>query len=316
MVRSLIVPLFSFRTATAVSENQAYQRSERGRIIARIRNISKFLFVLGTGHSAVYGFAPDGFPIYGPYQASSVLAKSSWAKRDYSGVTGCTDGTRSCKLKNNLDYTAGTTTVTSGPSLTSTQTTQSGNVIAAVSGIYFEDYYYNSTMFAKGGEYLDEHNGHDHDNYGWHYHFTVDSTATPTFPYGVGPKYYGCITSSKCSTSKCSTTAASSSYQCLTAASTTTTSTPTIAPTAAPTITSAPIMVPTTGAPTMVPTAAPTTTSYPSLAPTFAPSNPTFAPTSSAPTMAPTAVPTAAPTMAPTVVPPIVVYSVSQVSFP
>ena len=53
---------------------------------------------VGTGHSPIYGFAKDGFPIFGPYQKVSVLARSCWATRDYSdAMQGCADGKRSCE---------------------------------------------------------------------------------------------------------------------------------------------------------------------------------------------------------------------------
>ncbi len=152
----------------------------------------------GSAHSQVWGFASDGFPIYGPYQGKDLLAKSCWAKRDYSSTspTGCSSGTRTCILKDEYDYTAGTTTLTSskyGPDLDDETETQSGNSIVAEVGIYYQDYYYDSTCFAKGGEYLNENNGHDHDNLGFHYHFTIDENKAPVFPYSVGPKFYGCV---------------------------------------------------------------------------------------------------------------------------
>ena len=41
----------------------------------------------GTDHSPVYGFAQDGYPIYGPWQSNGVLAESCWIVRDYSAAT-------------------------------------------------------------------------------------------------------------------------------------------------------------------------------------------------------------------------------------
>jgi hypothetical protein len=74
----------------------------------------------GTGHSPIYGFGPDGYPIYGPYQAAGKLASSCWMARDYSSAaTGCSGGARTCKLTDEFDYTKGTTATSSaGPSLT------------------------------------------------------------------------------------------------------------------------------------------------------------------------------------------------------
>jgi len=101
----------------------------------------------GQSHSPIYGFSTDGFPIYGPYQASGQVAVSCWQKRDYrsSSPTGCSTGTRSCVLTNPLNYSQGKQTVSNGPSLTSTLTSLSGNPISGASGIYKQDYFYNAS---------------------------------------------------------------------------------------------------------------------------------------------------------------------------
>lgn len=97
-------------------------------------------------------------------------------------------------LVDQYNYTLGTTTASSaGPSLTGTTTTQSGNTIAATSGIFYQDMFYNWTCTEQGDKYLDEHNGHDHDGIGYHYHLTIDESGTATFPYTAGPQYYGCF---------------------------------------------------------------------------------------------------------------------------
>ena len=149
----------------------------------------------GSGHSPIYGWMNDGFPVYGPYNGNKVLAQSCWSKRDYSksSVTGCSDGQRSCQLVNQYDKSKGTKTVKAGPDVDGTTSTRSGNTISAASGIYYEDFYYESTCYAKGGAYLDQHNGHDHDGLGYHYHTTIDSSAKPVFPYIIGPTLYGCV---------------------------------------------------------------------------------------------------------------------------
>ena len=153
---------------------------------------------VGDGHSPVHGFAYDSFPVYGPYQAANTLAVSCWQARDYSASspTGCANGDRSCQLVDQYDYTLGTTTVSDGPSITSTLPEH--NPLDAVSGIYFEDYFWNYSCSAQGEQYLDEHNGHRHGTLGYHYHLTVDSDLNPTFPYAVGPKFYGCQTDATC----------------------------------------------------------------------------------------------------------------------
>lgn len=184
----------------------------------------------GTAHSPVYGFAYDGFPIYGPYHSNGVKAVSCWKTRDYasSSPTGCSDSQRSCKLVNNLDYTQGVTAASkAGPNIGLVSTTLASFTITLTSGKYYEDYYYDATCFAQGGEYLNAHNGHDHDGLGFHYHTTLDSTGYPAFPYSVGPQYYGCRDGKDCPqtagaaggtvsgvTSLCGTSVASTSNSC------------------------------------------------------------------------------------------------------
>ena len=154
---------------------------------------------IGQYHSPIYGFAADGYPMYGPYQDTQTLATPCWKKRDYSAgsATGCSTGTRSCVLKNPEDITQGTTTVTAGPSLTGTVLSLSSNTISAASGIYFEDYYLDTACAALAGPniYLDKNNGHDHGTLGYHYHITTDSNGNGVFPYGPGPKFHGCLPS-------------------------------------------------------------------------------------------------------------------------
>ncbi len=263
----------------------------------------------GTGHSPIHGFAYDGFPIFGPYQAADTLAVSCWAARNYSSSeTGCSGGERTCLLTDPFDYTQGTTSTSyEGPLLNSTVTSQSGNAIYVTSGSYFEDFYYNSSCYAQGGVYLDSHNGHDHDGIGYHYHLTMDSDGVPTFPYAVGPKYYGCLPSSSQScgtsylyganifgvdkyatgTSTCGGSEAVTSYGCSGYSFSADTSS--VSPSRAPSRT--PTVKPSASGPTAKPSG------KPSSVPTMAPSN-SRAPTN---TLAPTNtnVPTCAPTIAP-----------------
>ena len=152
----------------------------------------------GTGHSPIYGYASDGFPIYGPYFSSGVLAKSAWVARDYDDVnsaSGCgVAGVRSCQLVDNYDLSQGTTMVAVGPTTSETVTSNSNNDFVTTSGFYYEDYYYDADLTAIGGEYLDDHNGHSHGDYGYHYHTTVtevNGTLEATFPYNIGPTFYG-----------------------------------------------------------------------------------------------------------------------------
>jgi len=149
----------------------------------------------GTGHSPVYGFAADGYPIYGPWVAAGELARSGWITRTYeTGDLGtCSQPQqRRCLLVNQYDITQGTTTLTNavqfGPATTATVTSLSGNTFTATSGFYFQDYYFDTTC---GSACLDSHNGHDHDGLGYHYHVTIFSNGEAAFPYTVGPTFYG-----------------------------------------------------------------------------------------------------------------------------
>lgn len=161
----------------------------------------------GTDHSAVYGFAQDGYPIYGPWQSNGVLAESCWLPRDYAASTsngGCADGARSCQLVDNTDLSQGVTTVNQGPGLDATVTSASGNAITVSSGAYLEDYYYSSDCSAQGDAYLDQFNGHDTDDgRGYHYHVTVTDDSEqktlgidfyPRFPFFLGPMLFGEVT--------------------------------------------------------------------------------------------------------------------------
>lgn len=151
----------------------------------------------GSGHSSIHGYAADGYPIYGPHQASDVLAKSCWMERSYlaDADTGCSNDTeRTCQLVDNKDVAAGTEEVSSGPT-TDDFVMNLGRTFEfqAVSGIYYEDYYYSAACTAQGEAYLDQYNGHDTgDGRGYHYHMTVEEDmVTAVFPYTFGPQFRG-----------------------------------------------------------------------------------------------------------------------------
>lgn len=154
----------------------------------------------GFEHSPIYGFAADGYAIYGPYHDQGVLVKSAWVERDYddpNSTSGCgVAGKRTCQLVDQYDISKGTFDVTEGPTTSDEVESLSKNLIDASEGVYFEDYYYDGNISAQGIEYLDEHNGHEHGNLGYHYHITViddNGTLTPVFPYQVGPVFYGTL---------------------------------------------------------------------------------------------------------------------------
>ncbi|MEM1036486.1 MAG: YHYH protein [Pseudomonadota bacterium] len=147
-----------------------------------------------SGHSPIYGYAGDGYPIHGPYHAAGEISESCWFERDYSAgsATGCgTTGARTCTFVDEEDISRGTQTVSAGPSTTDTINFADNGNDLAVAGIYYEDFYYDAACTAQGEKYLDEHNGHDHDGIGYHYHTTTDANLIPKFPLVHGPDYYG-----------------------------------------------------------------------------------------------------------------------------
>ena len=149
----------------------------------------------GTAHSPVYGVAADGYLLYGPYVDSDTMAQSCWVPRNYNDPDdplGCSgNGLRTCTLVDPYNPSAGVqTAISDGPSTNEVVTSMSGNDFIATTGFYKEDYYYDSECSEQGLQYLDEHNGHDHDGFGYHYHTTM------TFPYFTGPLLYGVVASS------------------------------------------------------------------------------------------------------------------------
>lgn len=156
----------------------------------------------GSARSPLWGVAADGYPIYGPYQAAAVLAKPCWKTRDYNTpdpLTGCgMAGKRTCQLVDNEDPSMGKTMLPPadhGPDTSAQLSTGSGNVIGAVSGVFFEDYWFDSTCPALGAEYLDKHNGHQTTALGYHYHVVAvdkgNGKLAATFPYNIGPNFAG-----------------------------------------------------------------------------------------------------------------------------
>lgn len=148
----------------------------------------------GTGHSPVYGYAGDGYPIHGPYHADGELTESCWAVRDYSAAssTGCgADGVRSCTFVDEEDISQGLQNVTLGPNTSDQLTFPGGDAALAEAGIYYEDHFYSASCTAQGDKYLDEHSGHDHDGLGYHYHTSVNADLEPAFPAVHGPDYFG-----------------------------------------------------------------------------------------------------------------------------
>jgi hypothetical protein len=165
-------------------------------------------------HSPIYGWSRDNYPICGPYQVLSkrLLAQSSWKQREYysecqrsAPLTGQREHDetarqrRICLLNDPYQPEKGVRDLEShlyGPSFDE-----------APLGSLFEDYFYDpitatssssllSLSSSRGEEYLDEHNGHDHEPYGYHYHLTIDEKQQPVFPFAIGPQFYGCLSQS------------------------------------------------------------------------------------------------------------------------
>ncbi|MEM7448629.1 MAG: YHYH protein [Myxococcota bacterium] len=150
----------------------------------------------GDAHSPLYGFALDGYPTYGPYHSDGELSESCWKMREYDMVEGigtCDGlGSRTCLLNDPYDVSAGTTSAKlPGPTTAETVNSLSGVEFSASAGLYLEDYYYDSACTAQGERYLDEHNGHEHDELSYHYHITIDDSGDHTFPFVPGPTLYG-----------------------------------------------------------------------------------------------------------------------------
>lgn len=131
-------------------------------------------------HSPLIGFAYDGFPVYGAY---------GYANAD--GTGGITRIKSGYQLRNILvrSHHADGTDVPDGPPVNSTYPL----------GKFREDYEWKANTDES---YLDEHNGRfcitpEYPNGMYCYFATVDSNYNSTYPYLVGPTYYGNVTGEK-----------------------------------------------------------------------------------------------------------------------
>jgi hypothetical protein len=153
----------------------------------------------GRGASPIYGFAADGYPIYGPWLAAGVLARSGWVARDYDtpgSATGCgAQGARTCLLVDPTNPANGAKpTSQAGPTTSAIIAGFPGHNVQTSTGAFLEDFYYDRSCT----QCLDEHNGiDDHDGRGYHYVITVtqaaDGSLVPAFPYVVGPTFAGTV---------------------------------------------------------------------------------------------------------------------------
>jgi len=135
-------------------------------------------------HSPLIGYAYDGFPIYGGYGFKNAdgtggiaRIKSAYQLRNISSRTHWSDGTD----------------VDDGPNVSATY----------FLGYFREDYEY--VAHPNEGDYLDEHNGRfsvtpEYPNGTYAYFATVDESWNSTYPYIVGPTFYGEYADRKVST--------------------------------------------------------------------------------------------------------------------
>ncbi len=138
-----------------------------------------------TKHSPLIGFAYDGFPIYGAF-----------GHKNIDGTGGITRMKSSYSLRNiTLRNTSPIgTTVSTGPTINTTY----------FLGYFREDYSYKSTTILTP-DYLDDHNGRfcitpEYPNGIYCYFSTVDEYWNSTYPYVVGPTFYGNVSGTKINT--------------------------------------------------------------------------------------------------------------------
>jgi hypothetical protein len=130
------------------------------------------LYVINTTqHAPLIGFAYDGFPIYGAYAYTAV-----------NGTGGISRMKSGYQLKNQ-------TTRTNGPSVNQVAGNQT-----FFNGYFREDYEFIN--HPADPTYLDSHNGRfcitpEYPNGIYCYFATVDTNHNSTYPYVVGPTFYG-----------------------------------------------------------------------------------------------------------------------------
>ena len=130
----------------------------------------------GIDHSPILGWALDGYPIYGPYGYSDPFDASSTVVRLDSSYEA-----RNITQRRTLPSGTGLPANQWGPNV-------SGQFPL---GLYVEDFVYSAGL----GD-LDEYNGRftvtpDYPGGTFAYFATIDSVGDSTYPYLVGPQYYG-----------------------------------------------------------------------------------------------------------------------------
>lgn len=161
------------------------------------------------GHSELYGFAADGYPVYGPYEDTGELAQTCWVERNYDGgptaddgwgcvgVNGGEAGERTCALDDQYAPTTVVAADNNGPDTDETVFSLSQNSFTASSGFYYEDYYFDSSCEGESG--LDKNSGHSDEVRGYHYHLPLSEEPqdnvlpSPAFPFVFGPTFAGVV---------------------------------------------------------------------------------------------------------------------------
>lgn len=131
-------------------------------------------------HSPLIGFAYDGFPIYGAYAFKNTDGTG--------GITRMKSSFQYRKISTRTQYANGTT-VTAGPAVNATYPL----------GYFREDYEF---VLDTNADYLDEHNGRfcitpEYPNGTYCYFATVDEHWNSSYPYVVGPTFYGTRSAAK-----------------------------------------------------------------------------------------------------------------------
>ncbi len=127
-----------------------------------------------TKHGPLIGFSFDGFPIYGAY---------GWA----TGTTNVARMRPSYRLRNITERT----TLANGTVLAAAQ--HGPSLAQQALGSYAEDFEY-----VAGSGDLDEHNGRfcitpEYPEGTYAYFATIDADGVSTYPYVIGPTYYGVV---------------------------------------------------------------------------------------------------------------------------
>ncbi len=164
------------------------QLNDNLQIVRTSRNGSNYAeLASGWHHSPILGWAPDGYPIYGPYGYSSATDPKSPIKRIKSGFR-LRPITRRTSLPDwSLpNHSAVSQTLTSS---------QYGPDVSAnfPLGRYVEDY-----EWASGVGDLDQYNGRltvtpEFPGGTYAYYVTVDDSGTPAFPFVIAGQYYGTV---------------------------------------------------------------------------------------------------------------------------